>query len=157
MQGIAKAVLVAVIVSVCMLLFVNLAFFFPWYSILIIETFNLSQVAANDNYVKQSYYYDAWYNLSSRPIYRDKADKIEIIVENSDNESAIGYDYELFYEDAPDWEKPYRQRGEPIRVCIKAVYPLTVTLWGRKYEIELPVSFSITTIGLRYYKDLPSY
>ncbi|HOA97866.1 MAG TPA: hypothetical protein PKK29_08850, partial [Acetivibrio saccincola] len=54
-------------------------------------------------------------------------------------------------------QKPYRQRGKPVTVEIRAVYPLSITLWGKEYERELPVSFSITTTGLKHYKDLDYY
>jgi len=161
MQGVAKAVLVAIIVSICFLLFLNFALFFPWYSTLVIETFNLSQIAAKDNYVKQSYYENALENLKERPIYKDKSDKIEIEIMNSDYREAVGFDDESIYTNEDygysDWDKPYRQRGEPITVTIKAVYPFTVTLWGKKYEREFPVEFSLQTIGLKHYKDLDYY
>ena len=157
MQKVAKAVLVAILVSICILLFMNLAFFFPWYSTMVIETFNLSQVVANDNYIKETYYYNTLYNLQDRPIYNDKPDKVEIIVENADGSDAIGRDDATYYEGLSEWEKPYRQRGEPITITIKAVYPFTVTLWGEEYEIELPVSFSLRTAGLKHYKDLEFY
>jgi len=159
MQGVAKAVLVAIIVSICFLLFVNFAFFFPWYSTLVIETFNLSQIAAKDNYVKETYYQTALANLQSRPIFKDKSDEIEIIIRNSDDRDAVGFDDETLYQDESyaEWDKPYKQRGEPITVTIRAVYPFTVTLWGKKYERELPVEFSLQTVGLKHYKDLEYY
>lgn len=157
MQGIAKAVLIAILVSICILLLFNLAFFFPWYSTMVIETFNLSQIAANDNYIKQTYYNNALYGFKNRPIFKDKSDKVEIIIKNSDGGDAVGYDNEMYYESLSEWEKPYRQRGEAITVTIKAVYPFTVTLWGNKYEIELPVDFSLTSVGLKHYKDCDYY
>lgn len=157
MQKIAKSVLAAIIVSICILIFINLAFFFPWYSTIVIETFSLSQVASNDNYIKETYYYSTLDNLKDRPIFRDKPDKVKILVQNSDGSRAIGYDDASYYEGLSDWEKPYRQRGETITITIEAVYPFTVTLWGEKYEIELPVSFSLRTAGLKHYKDLEFY
>ena len=59
MQGIAKAVLLTILTSVTILLFVNLAFFFPWYLTLVTETYSVSQIVAGDNYLKESYYEDA--------------------------------------------------------------------------------------------------
>jgi hypothetical protein len=53
--------------------------------------------------------------------------------------------------------KPYRQRGEPLTVEIKAVYPFSITLWGKKLEREIPVQFSMSTTGLKHYKDLDYY
>lgn len=157
MAGIAKSILIAIIVSICLMLFTNFIYFFPWYSTLILETFNLSQVAASDNYIKQSYYDDALKSLRERPIFRDQADKIVITAINSSNSNAIGNDDEKVYESASDLEKPYRQRGEPIKIKIEAEYPLSITLWGKKYEQVIPVSFSLTATGLKHYKDLDYY
>ena len=154
MQGVAKGLLIAIVVSIGMLLFTNFVFFFPWYATLVMETYHLSQAAANDNYLKESYYEDALDRFENRPIFRDKADKLSISVTNADGRQAIGYDDETYYESLSLLQKPYRQRGNPVTVTISAVYPLKVTLWGNTYERELPVSFSITTTGLKHYKDL---
>ena len=154
MQGMAKAVLISILVSVCILLFVNLVFFFPWYMTLVIETFNLSQVAANDNYIKQSYYDDALERLKDRPIFRDKADKIVISAINEGECTAVGDNDETTYEELTELQKPYRQRGEPVTVEVSAVYPVSITIWGNKVETDIPVSFSLTAIGLKHYKDL---
>ncbi len=157
MQGFAKAVLAAILVSICIMLFTNMVFFFPWYMTLITETFNLSQIAASDNYIKQSYHDDSLDRIKDRPIFRDKASFIDITAINSDGDDAVGRDDESYYEDLGEYDKPYRQRGEPVTVEISAVYPLSITLWGTKYEKELPVSFSITSVGLKHYKDLDYY
>ncbi|KKC49193.1 hypothetical protein VE23_22265 [Paenibacillus sp. D9] len=157
MRGIAKALLATMLVSVAIMLFTNLVFFFPWYTTLIVETFNLSQVAAGDNYVKRSYYDDALDRLKNRPIYREKANDIKLTVVNADDYDAVGSDDEASYENATEIQKPYRQRGKPVKVTLSAVYPLSITVWGRKIEEEVPVSFSLTTVGLKHYKDLTYY
>ncbi|TYQ16048.1 UNVERIFIED_CONTAM: hypothetical protein Cloal_2550 [Acetivibrio alkalicellulosi] len=157
MQSVAKALLITILVTISFMLFTNLIFFFPWYMTLIVETFNISQIAASDNYIKQSYYDDAMNSLKDRPIFREKPNEIKIVIENESGLSAIGNDNEEYYASLSDNQKPYRQRGSSIRVEISAVYPLSVTLWGQKHERELPVSFSITTTGLRHYKDLDYY
>lgn len=157
MQSFAKAILISILVSVCLLLFTNLMFFFPWYMTLVVETFNLSQTAANDNYVKQSYYEDTLNRLKDKPIFREKADKIEINALNEDYATAVGLDDEAYYFSRAEIEKPYRQRGEPVNVEIRAVYPLSISLWGERMEREIPVSFSLETIGLKHYKDLDYY
>ncbi|MBT2293167.1 hypothetical protein J7E73_29480 [Paenibacillus albidus] len=157
MRGIAKSFLVAIVVAASIMVFTNLVFFFPWYMTLVIETFNLSQVAAGDNYIKQSYYDDALERLKDRPIYRDNKDQIEIEVLNEDDKSARGVDDETTYANAAENEKPYRQRGEPVKVTISAVYPLSVRLWGQEIRKEIPVSFSLTSAGLKHYKDLEYY
>ena len=157
MKGFAKAVLAAIFVSVAFMIFINFIYFFPWYMTIIYETFNLTQIAANDNYVKESYYNDILYRLKEKPMFREKAEKIEIIVLNDDGYTAIGNDDETIYEDSLDYEKPYKQRNSHLSVEIKAVYPLSVTLWGQKVEREIPVSFSLKTTGLKHYKDLDYY
>lgn len=157
MRGVAKAVLGVILSSVAILLLLNLAFFFPWYLTLITETYNVSQIVAGDNYMKETYYEDALERLQERPIFRDKEDKIEILVTNADGRSAIGDDDETIYYDSAEFDKPYLQRGEELEVEIKAVYPFTITLWGEKLERELPVSFSMSTTGLKHYKDLDYY
>ncbi len=154
MQGIAKAVLITIIVSILFLMFINLAMFFPWYMTLVVNTFNVSQMAASDNYLKDTYYYDTLHKLQDAPIFREKWEDIEIIVETSDGRPARGVNNETYYIDEPDYAKPYRQRGETITVTISAVYPLFVTLWGTRYEREITVSFSMKTTGLKHYKDL---
>ena len=155
MQGFAKSILVAILVSVCLLLFTNLIFFFPWYMTLVVETFNLSQIAAGDNYVKHREYYGTLDNLKDKPIFRQKADRINIDVLNADGLPAIGYDNELDYYDLLD--KPYRQRGKLITVKISAEYPFSITLWGETLERPFPVSFRLKTPGLKHYKDLDYY
>ncbi|MCI3920621.1 hypothetical protein MO973_10290 [Paenibacillus sp. TRM 82003] len=154
MQGIAKGILGAILGSVGILLFVNLIFFFPWYMTLVTETFQLSQAAASDNYVKQAYYDDTLARLKDRPIFRDKRDSVLIDVENASGFTAVGDDDESAYASLTELQKPYRQRGQPVKVTIRADYPLSVTLWGRRLEQALPVSFSMTTVGLKHYKDL---
>ncbi|WP_310551566.1 hypothetical protein [Paenibacillus glufosinatiresistens] len=157
MRGVAKGVLGVILSSVAILLLLNLAYFFPWYLTLITETYNVSQVVAGDNYMKESYYEEALDQLQERPVYRDKADDIEIRITNADGRSAIGDDDETVYYDSAESDKPYLQRGEPLEVEIRAVYPFTVTLWGKKLEREFPVSFKMSTTGLKHYKDLDYY
>ncbi|MEK3903597.1 hypothetical protein [Paenibacillus sp. FSL R7-0179] len=157
MRGVAKSFLVAIVVAASIMVFTNLVFFFPWYMTLVIETFNLSQVAAGDNYIKQSYYDDALKRLKERPIYREHPDQIEVEALNEDNGRAIGNDDETVYANATELEKPYRQRGEPVTVTVRAVYPLSVRLWGEEIRTEIPVSFSLTSVGLKHYKDLDYY
>ena len=123
MQGVAKALLTTILVTICVMLFTNLVFFFPWYMTLVVETFNISQIAASDNYIKQSYYDDAMERLSTRPIFREKTGDIKIVATNDSGGSAIGNDDESYYEDLSENQKPYRQRGKPIKVEISAVYP----------------------------------
>ncbi len=155
MQGVAKSILITILVSICFMLFTNLIFFFPWYMTLVIETFNLSQAAANDNYIKTSYYEDTLDRLQSRPIFNQLPNDIVITVKNADGSVARGYDDESYYKDFDSESmKPYRQRGKAVNVKIEASYPLSIKLWGREIRNKIPVSFSLTAIGLKHYKDL---
>ncbi|WP_410771619.1 hypothetical protein [Fontibacillus sp. BL9] len=163
MRGIAKAVLISIIVTISFMIFTNFIYFFPWYTTLIVETFNVTQQVASDNYLQKDYKDRVLKKLKDRPIYRDKADEIEIFAKKKKDDlnehSAEGGDASL-YENLPperEDEKPYRQRGKPVTVTIKATYPLSVTLWGEKYEKDIDLSFSLTTTGLKHYKDLEYY
>ncbi|MBQ4900174.1 hypothetical protein KB559_15170 [Paenibacillus sp. Marseille-P2973] len=160
MRAFAKAILISMLVTVAIMLFTNFIYFFPWYTTLIVETFNVTQVVASDNYLKEEYKDDVLEKLKDRPIYRKKADQIEISVKkrdsDTDDHSAEGRDAS-FYEELSEEEKPYRQRGESVTVKISAVYPLSIKLWGKELEREIPVSFTLKTTGLKHYKDLPYY
>lgn len=157
MKGFAKAILISICVSTALLLITNFIAFFPWYATLVVETFNLSQIAASDNYVKQYNYDQVLSTLSNRPIYKKHRDKIQIIILNEDGTSAVGGNDAEAYYDMPEASKPYRQRGSTISVEIKAVYPLEITLWGNHLERLVPVSFKMNTVGLKHYKDLEYY
>ena len=164
MVGAIKAVLIAIISSVALFLIVQLAFFFPFYMTIVVETFNLANIAANDNYVKQMYYDHSLDALKDRPMFNRLSDDvaIEVIAEDEFGGAvdAIGDDDDFFYNQydgpvLPDGTiKPYLQRGNPVTVRISAVYPIEMTLWGSTITYPFPVSFSITSIGLKYYKDL---
>jgi archaellum component FlaF (FlaF/FlaG flagellin family) len=155
MQGIAKAILISILVSASILLFSNLVVFFPWYMTLVIETFNLSQVASCDNYIKISYYEDALYKLENTPIFNKNATNINITVTNAYGRTAKGYDDENRYADDSEYDKPYLQRGEEITITISANFVPRITLWGKEIERYIPVSFTLKPVGLKHYKDLP--
>jgi len=185
MAGPVKAVLIAIIASAALMILTHLAFFFPFYITVVVETFNLANIAANDNYVRHDYWAESLEGLKDRPIFSKaygwSPDNISIeIIKGTPSSAdkrrcdnlcaagsacngrcAVGYDgpyASAYFYDENGWAdkaKPYRQRGEPITVTVRAVYPFEVTMWGRSVRQGWPVSFSITTIGLRYYKDLP--
>lgn len=162
MQGIAKSMFAAIIVAIVIMMFTNFVFFFPWYMTLIVETFNVAQVVASENYLKKEYEESLLEKMEKRPIYKERADKIKIYAwkevtgdSDVDKDDAIG---EIGVSDYSErTNKPYRQRGEPVTVKISAVYPLTVELWGKEYTRDIPISFSLTTTGLKHYKDLEYY
>jgi hypothetical protein len=156
-----KAVLIAVISTVVLFLIVQLAFFFPFYLTIVVETFNLSNIAANDNYVRQMYYDQSLESLRERPMFNNvRTPDVTIEIINADGMTAIGEDDDSIYNQydgqfLPNGtRKPYLQRGNPVTVTINAVYPIEMTLWGRTITRPFPVSFSMTSIGLKYYKDL---
>lgn len=113
MRGVAKSFLVAIVVAASIMVFTNLVFFFPWYMTLVIETFNLSQVAAGDNYIKQSYYDDALKRLKERPIYREHPDQIEVEAFNEDKGRAVGNDDETVYANATELRSPTASGESP--------------------------------------------
>lgn len=150
MTGIAKSILIAMIVAVCLMIFTQFIYFFPSYMTMVIETFNLSQIAASDNYIKNTYLTDSLRRLESHPNFSD----VKIDVTNADGSTATGYDDETLYEHSADSEKPYRQRGNEVQVEVSALYRLSITLWGTPVEEYMRVSFTLTTTGLKHYKDL---
>ncbi|AZS14035.1 hypothetical protein [Paenibacillus lutimineralis] len=154
MRAFAKSMLISIFAVIVIMLFTNLVFFFPWYMTLVVETFNVTQYVASDNYLKESYYNDTKERLEKRPIFSQKANDIKIVAEHEDHHSTKGNDDVYDYEKKDDADKPYRQRGESVIVTISAVYPLSVKLWGERYEREIPVSFTLKTTGLKHYKDL---
>lgn len=156
MRAFAKSILISILVSVAILLFTNFIYFFPWYMTLVVETFHLSQAVASDNYLTYDNKDYTLKRLKERPVYRDKADQIVISAkkDGGGENSAEGWDASSYEDALTDEEKPYKQRGYPVTVRIEAVYPLSIKLWGEKYEREIPVSFSLTTTGLKHYKDL---
>ena len=157
MQGIAKAVLISIVVSIAFMMLTSFIYFFPWYTTLIVETFNVSQIVAGDNYLKETYYEDILDRLQDKPIYNKNPEDVKVIVTNEDGRDAIGDDDESVYSNSAEHDKPYKQRGSKIEVELKATYPLQVKIWGKTYTKEIPVSFRMDTVGLKHYKDLDYY
>lgn len=159
MQGIAKAILVTIITSIIIVLLMNMSFFFPWYLTLVTETYYISQEVASENYLKRSSYKDIKDALEDRPIFNKRKNDIKVLVAKDAGfyNSAIPDIDRDDYSDLSDYEKPYQQRGKPVYVKVEAVYPLTVTLWGKEYSKDIPMSFQIVTTGLKHYKDLEYY
>ena len=164
-----KVVLVAITASAALFILTHLAFFFPFYMTVVIETFNLANVAANDNYIKYEYWDRSLTSLREQKMFEksyewDHTNISVTAVKGSPGDSHgiaigdIGEDGTAFYYDNngfADANKPYRQRGEPVTVTVRAVYPFEVSMWAWNIELSLPVEYSITAIGLKYYKDLP--
>ncbi len=157
MEGVAKAVLISIIVSIAFMMLTSFIYFFPWYTTLLVETFNVSQIVAGDNYLKDTYYEDTLERLQEKPIYNKNPNDIKLIVTNEDGRNAVGNDDESIYSSSAEMNKPYKQRGSTLEVELKATYPLQVKIWGKVYTKNVPVSFSMKTVGLKHYKDLDYY
>ncbi|GIO85881.1 hypothetical protein J25TS5_28130 [Paenibacillus faecis] len=159
MRAFAKSILISILVTVAIIVFTNFIYFFPWYTTLIVETFHVSQKVASDNYLKKDYRDEVLEELQKRPIFNQRPDDIQISVrkvkDDDDEHSAEGDTDAKVYENLDDDSKPYRQRGKPVTITLSAVYPFKMKLWGREIEQEFPVSFTMKTIGLKHYKDLP--
>jgi hypothetical protein len=154
MAGVAKAVLVAMLAGTVILLLTQVAAFLPFYMSLVVTTSSLANAVAVDNYLHETLYEDTLAELQARPLFSKLSDRVEIEVENGtgfNSGSDTPDDYSMIEGEAG---KPYKQRGEPINVTVSAAYPLEMTVWGNTITMEVPVTYSITTVGLRYYKDL---
>jgi hypothetical protein len=94
------------------------------------------------------------------PVFNKESENIIIEVIGEEGQNAIGLDDVAFYNSYEgEHGKPYRQRGKKIRVTISAVYVFSLKLWSntnRTLSLNIPnnVSFSVTTAGTKYYKDL---
>ena len=155
MVGIAKIVLKAVIISALIIFLTKLSALFPFYMTIVVETFNLANIAAADNYVKEPYFDAALQGLQERPLFNLRPDDVKITIFNEDGRRAVGSADEYDYLEAEDRDKPYMQRGKTVQIRIEAWYPFEFTMWGRPVGFDVPISFSLDTIGLKYYKDLP--
>ena len=152
MAGIGKMIIGAIITSVLVVFLSKVAALFPFYMTIVVETFNLANIAAADNYVKEPYYEETLDSLKKKPLFNQKPDSIKIEILNADGEKALGNANEYYYIDKD--LKPYKQQGNPVKIIISAKYPFEFKLWGRTLDFDVPVSFNITAIGLKYYKDL---
>ena len=71
MEGFAKAIFMSIVVTVVIYVLTSFIYFFPWYTTLIVETFNISQIVAGDNYLKETYYDETLDRLKDKPIFKD--------------------------------------------------------------------------------------
>ena len=182
MAAAAKIFIWAIIISIMVVFLSRVVAIFPFYMTMVTEAFNMANIAAADNYVKEMYWNDAMEGLQSRPMFNDPntADAYIFVLNetgmsmmNSDisalhasfgggmtvtgNSSvAIGNNDEFYYVGIDGYiGKPYRQMGNPITIVVAAEFPFAFTLWGEEVGFNVPMSFTLTTTGLRYYKDLP--
>ena len=173
MVSLAKLIFKAILGVIAFVLFAQLIAFFPWYMTMVIETFNVSNAVANDNYLKPMYFDNTVDQFDNLPIYsetpvtnyngRDSGIGISVVRDSDGEEIAnwntLGFvdgndELDFARNNVNDNEKPYRQRGEIFTVELSANYPLEIEIGGNVIRRELPFSFSMRTVGLKYYKDL---
>jgi len=162
MAGFLKAVLISIITIAAIIVFMNMAFFFPWYMEIIQTTFNVSQIISTDNYLAFNYYEDILGELRDKPIFREMADDVKIeafhndgnlrpAIEQGGPRDVNSYYYSLSDENA----KPYVQMGNLVTITVSATYPFRMQMFGRPVTAApIPVSFTMTTTTTRHYKDL---
>ena len=160
MSGFLKAILIAIIAVASIIVFVNMAFFFPWYMEIIQTTFEVSQMISTENYLTYDKYEDALNGLRDKPIFRDRASSVRIEARHEDGRPAIEasglYDVNTYYYNLHEDEKPYVQLGNLVTITVTATYPFRMQMFGSPVtaaDIE-NISFSMTTVTTRHYKDL---
>ena len=163
MAGFAKAILIAILSVASILVLFNMAFFFPWYMEVIETTYEISQWVATDNYLSYENYSAIYNDLKGKPIFEERTGekelKIEVVHENGKNaiEESGPHDVNTYYYplDKED-EKPYVQMGNLVTISVTATYPFRMQILGKKINAaDIPVTFSMTTVTTRHYKDLP--
>lgn len=159
MAGYAKGILVVLIASIAIVILMNLAFFFPWYITLVETAFEVSNVVSNENYLPYDTYRDIYDGLKDKPIFDDKPESVSIQAVHSNGRSAIeaypGRNVDEYYD---SYSKPYVQRGNKVKVVVKATYPFRMTFAGREVSAaDIPIEFELSTTTLKHYKDLDYY
>ena len=158
MAGFLKAVLIATIAVAVIVVFVNMAFFFPWYMEVIQTTFEISQLVSTDNYLAYDYYEDILNGLKEKPIFRERPGSVTIEAWHENERSAIEtggpMDVNAYYP-LDEEHKPYVQMGNLVTITVSAAYPFRMQLFGRPVNAaDIPISFSMTAVTTRHYKDL---
>lgn len=134
MAGFAKSIVIVLLVCAVFLITTNFIFFFPWYMTLAYETYNLSTLSAQHNYIDED---EAWMiieNLNKKPFFEE-------------NPISLG-DIE------GQFEPEVLQRGDQFSVTINAKYPIRMDMSFFKIERDWPVSFTVETTCLYFNKDL---
>jgi len=160
MAGFLKAILISIITVAAIIVFFNMALFFPWYMEVIQTTFRISQIVSMDNYLALNNYEDILNELKGKPIFMDSAETVIIkaIHENGKNaiEESGPHDVATYYYLIDDEDaKPYVQMGNLVTITIHATYPFRMQMFGEPVNAaDVPISFSMTTATTRHYKDL---
>ena len=163
MAGFLKAILITMIAVSGLVIFLNLAFFFPWYLTLVEKGFAVSQIVAANNYLPYDDYTDILREIKGLPVFSDREDKIviEALHDNGTGpapkdaiERSNAYSMEDYYGE-PDSVKPYVQMGNTVKIKLYASYPFRAQIFGGFSTLtDIDVSFSMTTTTTKHYKDL---
>ena len=160
MSGFLKVVLIAILAVACIIVFFNLAFFFPFYMEVIQTAFHVSQTISTYNYLANDCYEDMLGELKGRPIFQERAASVRIEAKHENGRDAIErngpYDVNTYYYPlGRDEDKPYVQMGNLVTVTVSAVYPFQMQMLGSQISAaDVPVAFTMTTVTTRHYKDL---
>lgn len=133
MAGFAKSIVIVLLVCAVFLITTNFIFFFPWYMTLAYETYNLSTLSAQHNYIEEE---EAWMiinNLNQKPFFKENP----IDIDDIDGRFDTGL-----------------QRGDQFSVTIKASYPIRMDMGFFQIERDWPVSFAVETTCLYFDKTL---
>jgi len=108
MAGFAKSIVIVLLISTIFLITTNFIFFFPWYMTLAYETYNLSTLAAQHNYIDEEEALMIIENLNQKPFFRENPLSL------SDIEG--------------QFDAGVLQRGEQFSVTINARYPIRMDM-----------------------------
>ncbi|HOM02746.1 MAG TPA: hypothetical protein PLH43_07965 [Acetivibrio sp.] len=134
MAGFAKSIVIVLLISTIFLITTNFIFFFPWYMTLAYETYNLSTLAAQHNYIDEEEALMIIENLNQKPFFRENPLSL------SDIEG--------------QFDAGVLQRGEQFSVTINARYPIRMDMGFFQIERDWPVSFTVETTCLYFDKNL---
>lgn len=145
MKAVANTILAALLISIFMLTFTNFIMLFPWYLTLVYETMNLSTDVATVNGITVDMLENVTNDLKDKPLFKRKMSDLKVLIDDEDVTDIVFTEQVMLR----------KQRGESIRVGIRAVFPFDLRLFGVTYSYEQEIMFDLTTTGVRYYKDMP--
>ncbi len=156
MKAVANTILAVILVSIFILTFTNFVLLFPWYLTLVYETAGLSTDAAAVNGVTENMIDNVINDLQGKPLFKRKMSDLKIYINDGTDED---FEHEVstaVFSDSNE-VKYRRQRGEKIKIGIEAVFPFDIKVFGVTYSYEMPIRFDLSSMGIRYYKDLDPY
>jgi hypothetical protein len=184
LTGLVRAIILVMVAVPSLVLFLNLAFFFPWYLTMVETGFTVSQTIASNNYLPCEEHDRMMDKLLEYPVFKKRAQDIEIkawhidadkdAIEHTDTKktylcgknlhdaSCCYYGDPTLGADEDDYKgKPYVQMGHLVQITVTAAYPLQLTLFGKDIHDfdglnfpDIEVSFVMNTTTTKHYKDL---